>query len=165
MKALNSATEVILRRFKEKCDNDIAEGKKTLYSAVIEKKKELHPECAPGEWPEEAREQAIEALGMWAAVHVGDMLAAVMNELNDLGRTALATGDVEAKKAAVEVAGSMGFIETVFRTWFDSVDIEAVAEGLFDAGVEHEKNPVTPKKKSATSLIDELMAKYRPSNN
>lgn len=174
MKALNEPTAAVLNKMLEKFKSEMAEGKKTPYDTLVEKRKELHPECGPGEWPEEAREPAIEALGVFIAVNVGGMLSVVMSELNDAGK-GLVRGDDNAKKAAFELAQSMGFIETVFKTWFETVDIQAIAEAIFEAGEEAEKKkasgaaPESTKAKkvkdTASTLIDELMARYKPSNN
>lgn len=167
MQALNQPTAIVLGKMIERFKTELVEGKKTPYDTLVEKRKELHPECGPGEWPEEAREPAIEAMAMWVAVQLGGMLAMVINEINDAGR-GLVRGDEAAKKAAFELAQSMGFIETVFKTWFETIDVQAIAEGLFEAGEEAEKNPTKPAKKAeknASSLIDELMAKYKASNN
>lgn len=169
MKALNEPTAVVLSRMLERFKIELAEGKQSAYAEMVKKRQELHPECGPGEWPEESREAAIEAMAIWVAVQLGGMLSMVMNELNDAGRS-LVRGDEDAQKKAFELAQSMGFIETVFKTWFETIDIPAIAEGLFEAGEEAEKNPPAPpkgekKKDNASSLIDELMAKYKPSNN
>lgn len=179
MKALNEPTVAVLSRMMAKFREQMEKGEKTPYDTLVEKREELHPECGPGEWPEEAREPAVEALGVFVAVNLGGMLSVVMNELQDAGKD-LVRGDDHAKKSAFELAQSMGFIETVFKTWFESVDIAAIAEAMFEAGEEAEKTRATKKddpaddpaaakakkvQEKASTLIDELMARYKPSNN
>lgn len=168
MRALNASTEVIIRRFKERILEDVTAGKPNPLSELNKKKHELHPDAAPGEWPETARTEATEALEMWTVVQLAGMLTCVVKELNDVGSACIGTTDPKIIAALRELATSMGFIETVFKTWFDTVDVAAVADALFEAAVEVEKNPPQPKKekkKTASSLIDELLAKYKPSNN
>jgi hypothetical protein len=175
MKALNEPTVAILSKMMEKFREQLEKGEKTPYDTLVEKRAELHPECGPGEWPEEAREPAVEALGIFVAVNLGGMLSVVMNEIGDAGKD-LVRGDDHAKKSAFELAQSMGFIETVFKTWFESIDVEAIAEAMFEAGEAAEKKRATTKddpaaakakkvQEKASTLIDELMARYKPSNN
>jgi len=167
MQALNAPTAIVLSKFKEKITADMETGKETPYDKLVETRQKLHPECGPGEWPEEAREKAMEAMALFVIMNLGAMVMTVAKEIDDAAK-ALVRGDEAAKKAAFDLAESQGFIEAVFKTWLDAVDIAAVAEGLFEAGEESEKAPKAPKPKkkdTASTLIDELMAKIRPSNN
>ena len=161
MKALNAPTTATMQAIVGRFKDELLAGEQTEYAKLAEKRAELYPACWPGEWPEEAREPAIAALTVLYAVRIVGMCQTVTDEIADVAKVASETSE------AREVQASMGFIQTVFHTWFESIDVSAIAEAVFEAGCEHERAAATmpAKNKNASTLIDELLAKYRPSNN
>ena len=71
---------------------------------------------------------------MWVVALVSGMLTTVMNEIADVGRFAANSGDSTGKKAAGELATSMGFLEDIMKMFAEVIDFAYVAEQFFEDG-------------------------------
>jgi hypothetical protein len=71
---------------------------------------------------------------MWVVSLVAGMLTSTMNEIAEVGRFAANSESKEGKKAAYELAGSMGFVESVMKLFAEGIDFEYVAEQMFEDG-------------------------------
>lgn len=133
MKQVNEATQNTLENFRRKASElpPSAHPYVTLRQALSK--------LGENEWDDENRSEAINAMAMWVVSIVGNSSATVLNEIVALMRIAVETGDEEHKKAADEMASSMTFAENVFKAYLSSIDVQHVAEALFEDGFKAEK--------------------------
>lgn len=133
MKQVNDATANTLENFRRK-------AKDLPFSAhPYSGMKEALTRLGKTEWDDEHRKSAIGAMIMWVMGIVGNSIASTLNEVVALMRIAAETGDEEHKKAAEEMASSMSFAESVFKSFMGSLDFEHIAEQLFEDGLQIEK--------------------------
>lgn len=128
MKQVNDATNNTLENFRRKAAD--LPFSAHPYSGMLAGLKML----GKTEWDEEHKTEALHALAMWVTTIVGNSAATTLNEIVALMRIAVETGDEEHKKTADEMASSMNFVESVFRTFMSAIDFEYVAEQLFADG-------------------------------
>jgi len=131
MKAVNAQTQFLLEKLRTK-QREAAEAGDPLpspFTALDKGRKALGRE-----WDESTKRLAIEALAMWIVSLVAGMLTSTMNEIAEVGRFAANSDDEGAKKAAYELAGSMGFVETVMTLFAEALDFEYIAEQFFEDG-------------------------------
>lgn len=133
MKQVNEATQNTLDNFRRKAADlpPSAHPYVTMRQALTK--------LGEPEWNEENRTGAINAMAMWVMSIVGNSVVTTLNEIVDLMRIAAGTGDEEHKKAADEMASSMTFAESVFKTYLSTIDTQYVAEQLFEDGLKAEK--------------------------
>ncbi|NDC55348.1 MAG: hypothetical protein EBZ69_00685 [Alphaproteobacteria bacterium] len=167
MKAVNPATKIAVDMFKSRCDE--LPFKEHPYSALLKTLRMLHAD----NWTDEVKEQAVEALGMWVASILAGSAGGTMNEIVALIRIAN-NGNDDAKKAANEMCSSMSFLEKIVTFFLNSVDIEHVADTLFEDGVRREKlekeksepAPQEPEKKAEVKQIQNWTpTRWNPSVN
>lgn len=133
MKSVSLATQDVLAQFRKKAADLPYESHP--YANAARGRDNL----GLSEWTEEHRHDATMAMAMWVTMIVGQSIASTLNEMVALMKIACETGDEEHKKAADELAGSMTFVENVFKTFMCSIDFEHVAEQLFADGEKMEK--------------------------
>lgn len=151
MKAVNEQTQFLLEKLRTRMREAEEAGKPlpSPYAALDKARKMLGRE-----WDEKTKGLAIEALALWVVSLVAGMLTSAMNEISAVGRFAASSKDEAGKKAAVELAGSMGFIESVMKMWAEAVDFEYIAEQLFEGG-----------EKESKAAEKQVSEKYKPSVN
>ena len=133
MKAVNDATANTLENFRRKASELPFDSHP--YAAALSGRKKL----GLSEWTEEARGHALAAMAMWITTIVGQSIVNVLNEMVALMRIAVETETEEHKKAADDMASSMTFVESVFKSFMKAIDFEHVAEQLFADGERIEK--------------------------
>lgn len=133
MKAVNDATKITLDRFRKKAEELPWESHP--YVEVLECRNKL----GVSEWNDEHRKNAVVAITLWTVMILGKSGVAVLNEIVALMRIADESENEEHKKAAQNMNSSMEFIETIFKTFMQSVDVEFIAEQLFEDGLRREK--------------------------
>jgi hypothetical protein len=161
MKAVNMATQIVIDMFMKRAAE--VPFDRHPYHGLL-KARSMVDESAT-EWTDDYHEQALNALCAWTASMIADSSSATMNEVVALMRIANA-GDADAKKAANDMAGSMNFLEKVMTSFLNSVDIEHVAEVLFEDGqgrhaAEQEKAK-TPTKPEATKPEPKQIQNWTP---
>ena len=131
MKAVNAQTQFLLAKLRKKQKEAVEAGDPlpSPFAALDNGRRMLGRE-----WDEKTKKLAIEALAMWVVSLVGSMLTNTMNEISTVGRFAANSEDETGKKAAFELATSMGFIEDVMKMFAEGIDFEFVAEQLFEDG-------------------------------
>lgn len=154
MKAVNAQTQFLLEKMRTK-QREAAEAGNPLSSPfeALDKGRRM----LGREWDETTKRLAIEALAMWVVSLVAGILTNTMNEIAEVGRFAANSEDAVGKKAAYELAGSMGFVESVMKMFAEQIDFEYVAEQLFEDG-----QKASEAAEPATSKFAE---KYKPSVN
>lgn len=151
MKAVNEQTQFLLEKLRMRMAEAEKDGKPlpSPYAALDKGRKMLGRE-----WDEKTKSLAIEALALWVVSIVAGMLTTSMNEIAQVGKFAAESGDAKGKKAARELAGSMGFIESVMKMFAEAIDFEYVAEQLFEDG-----------EKASAAAENRVSEKYKPSAN
>jgi hypothetical protein len=151
MKAVNEQTQFLLEKLRTRMREAAAEGKPlpSPYVALDKARKALGRE-----WDEKTKGLAIEALALWVVSMVAGTLTGTMNEISAVGRFAANSKDETGKKAALELAGSMEFIESVMKMWASAIEFEYVAEQLFEDG-----------EKESKAAEKQVLEKYKPSVN
>lgn len=131
MKAVNAQTQFLLEKLRKQ-QREAAEAGKPLTSpfAALDKGRRM----LGREWDEHTKQMAIDALAMWVVSLVAGILTGTMNEISVVGRFAANSEDAVGKKAALELATSMGFIEDVMKMFAEALDFECIAEQLFKDG-------------------------------
>lgn len=164
MKAVNAATRMVAEMFQRRAADLPFE--EHPYSQLLKAQKII----GKTEWTPDLRQQAISALGVWIMSIFGNSVSGTMNEILDLMRIANDLPDEKAKNAAKEMSGSMPFLEKIVTIFVNEVDVEYVAETLFDDGVRLEKeragettSDVKPTPK--TTIQNWTPARWNPSAN
>ena len=132
MKVVNDATMSTLEQFRNKAKELPWEAHPYFQVAQTRKKLGLP------EWTAENRESAISGMAVWVMMVVGNSSAAVLNEIIGLMNIAAESSE-ENKKAADEMASSMHFLESVLKMFMASLDVQHIAEQLFEDGERMEK--------------------------
>jgi len=153
MKAVNEQTQFLLEKLRTRV-REAEEAGKPLPSPYVALDKARR--ALGQEWDEKTRGMAIKALALWVVSLVAGMLSTAMNEISAVGRFAANSKDETGKKAALELAGSMGFIEEVMKMWAAAIEFEYVAEQLFEDGEKESK---------AAEAAEQVSEKYKPSVN
>lgn len=133
MKAVNEATQNTLEQFRKKAGEIPFDAHP--YALALEGRKKL----GLSEWTEEHRNDATAAMALWVTMIIGKSIANTLNEIVALMRIATETETEENKKAAEDMASSMTFVENVFRSFMNAIDMQHVAEQLFADGEKMEK--------------------------
>ena len=168
MKAVNMATQVIVEMFTKRAAE--VPFDRHPYHGLLKARDMVNKDA--GEWTEEYRAQALNAMCMWIGDVIGRSATDTLNEVLALMRIADG-GDEAAKKAAKDMAGSMGFLEKVMMSFLNSVDIEYVAETMFEDGVKRAEaeqaspeTPAEPAPKTETKQIQNWTpTRWNPSVN
>jgi len=158
MKAVNPATQMIVSLIEKRAKEIPFEG--NPYHGLLEAREKLGKD----EWTPDIKEPALVALKMWVMNMLGDCVSSTMNEIVALARIA-EKGNEEEKNAAKEMAGSMTFLENIIKVFLNEVDIDYVAERMFEIG---EKMAADLKKKAAPKtkqINDWFPARWNPSAN
>jgi len=158
MKAVNPATQMIVSLIEKRAKEIPFEG--NPYHGLLEAREKMGKD----EWTPEIKEPALVALKMWVMNMLGDCVSSTMNEIVALARIA-EKGNEEEQKAAKEMAGSMTFLENIIKVFLNEVDIDHVAERMFEIG---EKMAADLKKKAAPKtkkINDWFPARWNPSAN
>ena len=159
-----SVSKVICQKMRD----DLCAGEETPWTHIAETKRKLHPEQDILSWDEDDKEAAVMSLALWISVQVVGMAKTVEGEVRE------AADALKGQKVGDDVAASMGFLSNVLKTWVQEVDANAIAEQVFDTCVEFERERDNPdpqvsreaaKKEKASQLLDELLAKCKPSDN
>lgn len=176
MNAVNEATRMTLEKFKLKLKTAEEAKEQTLFEALREKRDEVcRDQGREPAWYPDLKEQAEEALKVWAAVEMGGLGSAVLDEIRQAGE--VLQQQEEHSELGEEVVKSGGFLSFVMAMWFSEVDFEYIGQQLyahFVEAAEAEANapePAAPPdaeaeaKAKCQQIIDDLMARYRPSQN
>jgi hypothetical protein len=132
MKAVNDPTRTTLERFLKKAKELPWDAHP--YAMALESRNT----AGQHEWNEEHRSGAIGGIAVWATMIIGRSTVLTLNEILALMNIAAETGVEEHKKAADDMAASMHFLETVLSSFMKAIDIEHVAEQLFEDGLRTE---------------------------
>ena len=133
MNAVNPATTLALSLFREKAKTMPLE--EHPYSALLKAREKLEVDNWPADkWPDDVKEAAMSGLCAWVANILAASASSTMNEIVALMRIAN-EGDEKAKVAVKDMHGSMPFLEQVITCFLNAIDIEHVAEKLFEDGV------------------------------
>lgn len=129
MKAVNIQTQFLLEKVRGRLVAAKKAGKPLLnpFTVIDGARKALGRE-----WDDESRSVTIDALEQWFISLVSGMLTSVMGEIIAAGVFASNSEAPAGKKAAIELAPSMPFIEDVFGLFNDSIDFGYVAEQCFE---------------------------------
>jgi hypothetical protein len=158
MKAVNAATQMIVSLIEKRAKEIPFEG--NPYHGLLEARAKLGKD----EWTPDIKEPALAALKMWVMNMLGDCVSSTMNEIVALARIA-EKGNEEEQNAAKEMAGSMTFLENIIKVFLNEVDIDYVAERMFEIG---EKMAADLKKKATQKpkqFNDWFPARWNPSAN
>ena len=131
MKAVSPQTQFLLDKIRTRQRQAVEAGEPLSdpFTAL-----EMARKAMGREWDTKTKRLAIEALEFWVMTLVGGMLTTVMNEVTALGRFAANSGDATGKKAAGELATSMGFLEDIMKMFAEGIDFAYVAEQFFEDG-------------------------------
>lgn len=151
MTAVNMATQFIVEMFMKRAAEVPFE--RHPYHGLLKARGMVDKKAE--DWKDEYREQAMNAMCLWIGEIIGHSVTDTMNEVLTLMRLA-SEGDEKAKKAAKDMAGSMTFLEKVMMSFLNSVDLEHVAETLFEDGV---KRAAAEAEKTQTEKPEELAPK------
>lgn len=127
MKAVNAATKMALSMFIGRANTMPLD--QHPYTAMTKCLPTLNTES----WTEDAKKPALAAMTFWITSILGDSIASTLNEILAVMRIAHRAGD-EGKNAAEELAGSMPFLEKMASAYINEVDINYIAEQLFEDG-------------------------------
>ena len=164
MTPVNSATMMVLEMFRNRAANlPFADHP---YSRLAQTKNTL----GKTEWEPNLRAQAIEAMGVWVLSILGNSVTGTMNEILDLMRIAHDLEDATAKKASSEMAGSMPFLEKIVTIFVNDVDVEHVAEMLFEDGLklaseQNKESPPASPQQPKQPIQNWTAARWKPSMN
>lgn len=136
MKQVNEATQNTLDNFRRKAA-ELPQSAHPYFTM-----REGLTKLGETEWDEDNRRGAINAMAMWVMSIVGNSVVVTLNEIIALMRIAVETENEENKKAAEEMASSMTFAESVFKTYLSTIDAQYVAEQLFEDGLKAEKERI-----------------------
>lgn len=174
MNAVNEATRMTLEKFKLKLKISEEAQEQTLFAALCEKRDEVcRDQGREPAWYPDLKKQAEEALEVWAAVEMGGLGAGVLEEIRQAGE--VLQQQEEHSELGEEVVKSGGFLSFVMAMWFSEVDFEYIGQQLYAHFIEDaEANAPAPAappsaeaeaKAKCQQIIDDLMARYRPSQN
>lgn len=114
---------------------------------------------------EEFRGPTTRSLQLWSANMIGGMIVEVLNEISAVGKIAMEAGEA-GKSASTELLSSMDFVRAVFQAWANEVDLEHIAEFVFEDGMKRYKAAVAadpeafkPKEKLSPQEIIEALKK------
>lgn len=159
MKAVNTATQIVIDMFKAKADEVPFDGHP--YHGLLKGLSALKQT----EWDENHKREAKNALAMWVANILGGCVSGTMNEILALIKFA-EKGDEEGQKAASEMKGSMGFLDKIVLFFLNSVDIEHVSEFMFEHGKNRHEQETKPKPAPEVKQIQNWMpTRWSPSAN
>lgn len=161
MKAVNMATQIVLDMFMKRAAE--VPFDRHPYHGLLKARGMVNKDAT--EWTDDYREQAMNAMCLWIGDIIGHSATDTMNEVLALMRIAN-EGDEAAKKAAKNMAGSMTFLEKVMMSFLNSVDLEHIAETLFEDGVkraaEAEKAPAENTAESAPKTETKQIQNWTP---
>lgn len=161
MTNLNPATQMVIEMFRNRCaDLPFSEHP---YNAILIAKDKLKQ---GDNFVEENKNAALAALSLWIANLIGNSVTSTLNEILAVMRIAHKV-DEESKKAAEEMSRSMPFLEKMSSVFLNSVNIDAVAEWLFEDGQkrENELRENSAKETKKAPIQNWMPTRWNPSLN
>lgn len=156
MKATNPPTQQLLAMFKKRSEEQphANEGHPYFSALTAAQTVGLDPDS------DSFRESTLRAMAVWAGMTIASIIGDVMNEISAAGKAA-SDGDDDSQKAAADLLSSMDFVAGVFQSWANSVDLEHVAEVIFEDGERRRKagNSADSSLPDPASLLAEFQEK------
>jgi hypothetical protein len=129
MKSVNKATAMMLDRFRGRMRQRVEQGAENPLTEMDGLRQ------SRGQAWADAREPATEALRLWLIATIGNCMLNVLREIAAVAASAEDAGK-QGKAAAYELSRSWEFLQHVFGSWLEHVDVEYIAEVLIDDYVE-----------------------------
>lgn len=131
MKPVNYPTQMLLDVFRQKSEKhsgpEFNEGHP--YFSAVEAAQMIDVPTDDDKF----REATIQSLHLWCGITIAKMIGEVISEIATVGKIA-SKGDPKERAAANELLMSMEFIQGVMQAWANSIDLEHIAEFVFEDG-------------------------------